>query len=87
MYPNHTKGHIFLEIILNSLFHTNPDAHKRQANLIQHLHLRAPHLEQNIERLLHGTGFGLSQTHACWQADKPQAIAVAEQTLSPQLRV
>lgn len=60
---------------------------KPQTNLIQHLHLRAPHLEQDIKSLLHCTRFRVSQAHASRQTDKPQAITVAEQTLSPQLRV
>lgn len=55
--------------------------------LIQNLHLVAPHYQQDVVCLVHGATLGLSQSHSCWQADEPQAVAVAEQAAGPQLRV
>lgn len=47
-------------------------------HLIEHLHLRAPHLEQNIEGLLHSAGFGLGCPHAGRKTDEPQTVAVTK---------
>lgn len=48
-----------------------------------HLDLRAPHLEQDVEGLLHGARFGLGRAHAGGKTDEPQTVAVTEQTLCP----
>lgn len=36
---------------------------------------------------MHGAALGLCQPHGRWQADEPQAVAVAEQAAGPQLGV
>lgn len=53
--------------------------------LVRGLQLLGLHLPEDIVGGAEGPHLGVAHLHVCWQADEPQAIAVTEQALGPQL--
>lgn len=53
--------------------------------LIRGLQLLGLHLPEDVVGGAESPHLGVAHLHICWQADEPQAVAVTEQALGPQL--